>query len=157
MALQELDIEIFYHHGRINSNADVLSRLPLPDVEAEGIPHGIVSAVTVAENADPSTDDLAIPFSPSSKQSLPIWRLVYYQKRKKFARSLALSRSQYLLEDGVLYHVEPDSTLRVIPSEKLREQLFKEAHRGCFGGHLGEVKVHSELQRTTGGLRCAKM
>ena len=43
--------------------------------------------------------------------------------------------------------MESDSTLRVIPPEKMREQLFKEAHGGRFGGHPGDVKVHSELQR----------
>ena len=56
-------------------------------------------------------------------------------------------------EDGTLYHVKFDSTLCMITPEKMRvtpemrEQLFKEAHGGRFGGHLGDVKVHSELQR----------
>ena len=49
MALQELDIEIFYRPGKQNSiaNADVLSRLPLPEVEADDSPYGIVSADTM--------------------------------------------------------------------------------------------------------------
>ena len=66
---------------------------------------------------------------------------------EKFAKSLALTQSQYSLEDGILYHVEADSTLRVIPPSSKREALFKQARGGKFGGHLGNIKVHSELQR----------
>ena len=62
------------------------------------------------------------------------------------AKKIALTQSQYLIEEGVLYHVESDSTLRVIPPEAMREKLIREAHGGQFGGHLGDVKVHSELQ-----------
>ena len=51
MALQELDIEVFYRPGRGNSNADALSRSPLPEVGAEKMPYRIVSAVTIGENA----------------------------------------------------------------------------------------------------------
>ena len=59
MALPELDIEIFYRPGKVNSNADALSRSPLPEVGAEEMPYGIVSAVAIEENAGVSTDDLA--------------------------------------------------------------------------------------------------
>ena len=62
------------------------------------------------------------------------------------ARTLVLSASQYVLEDDVLYKVEQDSTLRVIPPADWREELFNTAHSGIFGGHLSDVKVHSELQ-----------
>ena len=34
----------------------------------------------------------------------------------------------------------------MIPPEAIREQLVREAHGGRFGGYLGDVKVHSELQ-----------
>ena len=57
MALQELDIEIFYRPGKVNSNADALSRSPLQEVGAEEITYGIVSAVTVEENTTVPTDD----------------------------------------------------------------------------------------------------
>ena len=66
---------------------------------------------------------------------------------EKFAKSLALTQSQYSLEDDILYHVEADSTLRVVPPSSKREALFKQAHGGKFGGHLRDAKVHSELQR----------
>ena len=40
--------------------------------------------------------------------------------------------------DGTLYHLEPDKTLRVVP---LGGSC---SHVGAFGGHLREVKIHSE-------------
>ena len=45
--------------------------------------------------------------------------------------------------DDVLYHVEADKTLRVIPPEKDREKLF----HGAFGAHLRDAKVHSQLSK----------
>ena len=42
----------------------------------------------------------------------------------------------------VLYHPEPDKTLRVIPPEIDQKKIFDEAHSGPFGGHLRETKMH---------------
>ena len=59
MALQELDLEILYRPGKGNSNADALSRSPLPEAGGEGAPFGIVSAVVAAEDEEAPEDDLA--------------------------------------------------------------------------------------------------
>ena len=58
-----------------------------------------------------------------------------------------MTQSQYTLVDNVLYHVEQDGSLRVIPPVGTREELFHQAHGGVYGGHLGDRKVYSELQR----------
>ena len=65
----------------------------------------------------------------------------------KDAKRLALTESQYMLRDGVLYNVAGDGTLRVVPPDGLREKLFQEANGGRFGAHLGDAKVYSEIQR----------
>ena len=57
------------------------------------------------------------------------------------ARKLVLGKSQYTFLDGVLYHIQPDHTLRVIPPTGERERLFREAHAGPFSGHLCEAKI----------------
>ena len=62
------------------------------------------------------------------------------------AKHLALTESQYMIHDSVLFRVEPDSTLRVIPPVSSREKHFK-AHGGRFWAHLEETKVYSELRR----------
>ena len=63
------------------------------------------------------------------------------------ARQIALTSSRYNITDRVLYHVEEDSTLRVIPPVSCRRRLFKKARGGAFGAQLSDVKVHSELRR----------
>ena len=54
------------------------------------------------------------------------------------ARKLAAERSSFEIEDGVLYHVERDGSLRVIPPEEKREQLFEDLHGAA---HLGFYKT----------------
>ena len=63
------------------------------------------------------------------------------------ARELVLSRSQYEIVDGILYHVEKDKTLRVVPPVAERRELFEEVHSGQFGGHLRDAKIHSTLSK----------
>ena len=58
-----------------------------------------------------------------------------------------LTSGQYTLEDDVLYRVEDDGTLRLIPPTNWRERLFVEAHGGRFGAHLSDAKVFSKLRR----------
>lgn len=66
---------------------------------------------------------------------------------EKDARELVLSKSLYEVIDGVLYRVQPDKTLRIIPPTEDQKRLFEEAHAGAFGGHLRDAKTHSELAK----------
>jgi len=66
---------------------------------------------------------------------------------EKQAKVIALTQSQYTLVDNVLYYVQQDGSLRVIPPAGTREELFHQAHEGVYGGHLGDAKIYSELQR----------
>ena len=49
--------------------------------------------------------------------------------------------------EGVLYHLESDKTLRVVPPECDRKQLFDEVHGGVFGGHFRGAKIHGILSK----------
>ena len=60
---------------------------------------------------------------------------------------VVLTHGQYALMDDILYHVEPDKTLLVIPPATDREELFLEVHWGPFGVHLSDAKIHSHLSR----------
>ena len=60
----------------------------------------------------------------------------------KKARESLLSRVQYHMEEGVLYYVEADKTLYLIPPTDNRKHLFQEAHSGKFGAHRRDAKVH---------------
>ena len=63
------------------------------------------------------------------------------------ARELILNKAQYEVIDNVLYHIESDKTLRIVPPTVDRKGLFEAAHRGVLGGHLRTAKMHSQLVR----------
>ena len=67
--------------------------------------------------------------------------------QEKKARELTLSRAQYEVIDSVLYHIEPDKTLRIVPPTVDRKGLFKVAHERILGGHLRAAKIHSQLSK----------
>ena len=68
-------------------------------------------------------------------------------KDERKARELVLSKTQFEIKDGVLYHLEGDKTLRVIPPSNSRKELFDDVHKGIFGAHLRGAKIHSQLSR----------
>ena len=145
MAIQELDIEILHWSGKHNANANALSRSPLGDSDCEQTPYGIISAL--------EGEDLEMDLAALQRGDSELAAVVTYLEtgvlpaEEKFAKRLALTQSQYVIEDGILYHVEADSTVRVIPPLNSREKLFQQVHGGVFGAHLGDAKVHSELRR----------
>ena len=63
-------------------------------------------------------------------------------KDERKARKLVLGRSLYQVVDGVLYHMEPDKSLRLIPPV-----CDREVHGGIFGAHLKDAKIHGELSK----------
>ena len=147
MAIQELYLTLSHRAGKHNANADALSRSPLPhSCEADTSSPDAMIAALVAEEVEENLaslqqkdPELAIIMGYLETGALPEDECV--------SKRLSLTESQYLLQDGVLYHVEEDSALRVIPPSESRKKLFTEAHGGLFGAHLGDVKVHSELKR----------
>ena len=58
-----------------------------------------------------------------------------------------LSRPQFEIIDDVLYHVELDKTLPVIPAVAQRRKLLEDTHSGLFGGYLHSAKIHSQLAK----------
>ena len=143
MAIQELDLHIRHRSGKSNANADGLSRCPLPPncEQAASETDGVIA--TIETEAD---------LAACQRQDKELAPVICYLETgllpddERLARTITLSASQYVLEDDVLYRLEQDSTLRIIPPTDQREKLFQEAHSGVFGAHLSDVKVHSELR-----------
>ena len=141
MAIQDLDLHIRHRSGKRN---DALSRCPLPPncEQAASETDGVIA--TIETEAD---------LAACQRQDKELAPVICYLETgllpddERLARTITLSASQYVLEDDVLYRVEQDSTLRIIPPTDQREKLFQEAHGGVFGAHLSDVKVHSELRR----------
>ena len=153
MAIQELDLSIHYRPGKRNSNADALSRYPnspeVPPLHADQ-PLTVVAATnpswSKAKGGEPTLPEL-------QREDPQLMKIIHYLQdgnlpdNDKEARELALTKSQYELLDGVLYHVENDKTLRIIPPSTHRKKLFDEVHSGLLSGHLREAKMHGQLSR----------
>ena len=154
MALQDLDLKIQYRAGKKNSNADALSRYPMHKEESPTMsscqPFAVVAATSPPKVP---TKDGETPLSELQRQDRNLCEIIDYQKTgtlpqdEKRAREMALTKSQYTLLDGVLYRVESDKTLRIIPPESHRKVLWEEVHSGMFGGHLRDAKIHGQLSR----------
>ena len=154
MAIQELNLNILHRSGRTNANADALSRCPLPLQNSDTMSspnEGVLAVVTTGETTEEENEGQCL--ASLQRQDDGLSKLISYLEMGELpeddnlAKTFALTQSQYHIQDGVLYHIQPDCTLRIIPPEVSREELFQKVHNGVFGGHLGEVKVHGELQR----------
>ena len=66
---------------------------------------------------------------------------------EKMVHALVLSSAQFAMVDGVIYHLETDKTLRLVPPVTERYDLFQEAHAGPFSGPKSIVNI-------IGGLEC---
>ena len=146
LALQELDLQI-HRPGKHNVDADALSRFPL-SVAVESSPQNAVAAVTdagaPAKNGEPKRTftkrQKADPTLQMLQTYLEDWTLPHNEAQ---AYHVVLTHGQYALMDNILYHVEPNKTLCVIPPATDREEFFLEVHRGPFDGHLSNAKIHS--------------
>ena len=177
LALQEVDLTIHYRPGKSNVCADSLSRCPLdqPDICVEdsvaGANKGEKSeSLDVGEDfvgeensLDKQSEHLIIAavgqeseeqrIGSRQREDPYLKEIIDYQEGDilpsddKKARELLMSRSQYHLMEGVLYYVETDKTLHLIPPESDRRRLFEEVHSGTFGAHLRDAKVHGELSK----------
>ena len=122
MALQEMDLAIVHRSGKHNANADALSRCPLPTCTDD---HPTAEVVTALSGAELQTDgvedvleDNLAALQQVDEELKPI--IVYLTtgvlpEDDKHARQVTLTAPRYSMLDGILYRVEDDSSLRVVP------------------------------------------
>ena len=143
MAIQELDLKIRHRPGCSNANADAFVRAPLESA-GENQDDDVTGVI-----ANLGAQDVDLP--TLQRQDVELEPFIKFLETGilpadgRTARLVATTASQYTIEEGVLYRVEFDGTLRLIPPRDSRETLF---HSGVFGAHLGDAKVFSELRRS---------
>ena len=137
LSLQELDLAIHYRPGKKNTNADALSRAPIPLTDDHS--YGIIAAVSAHQS--PAKDGEATLASrqradPELNPIIEYLSTGALPEDDKTARGIVVSQNQYAIIEDELYHINKDGTLRIIPPSDQRMKLFKEVHQGKFGGHL---------------------
>ena len=153
LALQEVNLSIRYRPGRKNANADALSRHPSDHFESPPLETGSTVVVARVNSVVHTKSGEDTSLSQRQRDDPDLKPIILYLEGdqlpddNKKARELVLGREQDTMQDGVLFHVEKDKTLRVVPPTADRRTLFNESHSGVFGAHLREVKIHSQLSR----------
>ena len=152
-----MDLDIKYHPGKTNSRADALSHHPIPLLRANCAKthtFPVMAAfepVKVAQSGEPTPAHSLL--GQRQQTDTQLWSIIQFladgelPSDERHARQILLGQSAFTLLDGILYHIEDDKTLRVIPPECDNHQLFLEAHEGVFSGHLQQAKIHSRLSR----------
>ena len=149
LAIQELDLHIHYRAGRLNQAADALSHIPVPDKS----PTTVASAQDREELVNEVCTTSCMYLSSRQEHDVDLKVIRDYLLNNelpsddKKAREIALKKSEFEIIDGVLYHVEKDKTLRIVPPSQDRRELFESARAGVFGGHLKSAKLHGQLAK----------
>ncbi len=149
LIVQEFDLTLKHKPGKSNTDADALSRNPVPDVEIAAVcadaEYGwssVLSARTL-EMRDKQQEDeeLALMIDYLCDGKIPEDEVV--------ARKVVLQSSRYEVLDGILQFENPTNPgqLCVVVPKSLQQEFMEEAHCSCFGGHLSERKVYSRLRR----------
>lgn len=151
MAIQELDLTIQYRPGTKNQKADALSRFPL-EVKTDGplserCSDVVVGVTRPSETSHDSTLGSQQKDDPTLKPIIQFLEDGTLPEDVNEARKLVASQSQFSLIDDVLYHTEPDGTLRIIPPSNRRKELWRQLHSGKCGGHLKDAKMYGQLKR----------
>ena len=151
LAIQELDLNIVYRSGKSNSNADALSRAPV--AQDEDTPADSELAVVAALTPQSSSKSGEQSLESRQRDDPGLKMIIDYclngdlPMDDKKARELVLQRDQFEVVDGILYHLEKDKSLRIVPPSVDQEKLFHEVHDSVFGAHMRDKKVHGELAK----------
>ena len=119
LALQELELQIQYRPGKHNANADALSRYPSSRVPGQGELNFVAAVTEASSPAKSGEPNLTLAERQEADPELKMIR-AYLQNRtlppdEAQARRVMLSHSHYALVDDILYHLEPDKSLRIVP------------------------------------------
>lgn len=103
MAIQELDLKILHHSGKHSANIVLVSPT-----------NGDVCEHSTSRWGGGCSCPHGLRQTQNFLWCLSVWRQGFYLEDETAAKRQAMTESQYLIQDKVLYHIEGDGTLSVI-------------------------------------------
>ena len=164
------EVKIVYRAGRLNSNADALSRSPLSEPGAQSNDPRILnieseSAATSQQAEDPAEIPALLVKPPATERNYDfaieqrrdpeLVELITYLERGELpaddqkARRIILQKPLFAIENGILIFLDSkqDHRRRVVVPSHLRQQLLSEHHSSSMGGHFAAKKTYGALMR----------
>ena len=158
MVIQELDIEIRHRPGKANSNADALSRNPVP-LQTLHEEAAVLSVESMSQSGSPITSDSFLSplreITEHQRKDPNLFPIICYLEKgtlpdnERESRRLVLESFQYDMVDGVLHSENPviPGSWRVVVPKELRQSVLEEAHGGRFAGHFSEKRIYETLRK----------
>ena len=148
MIVQEFDLTVKHRSGKSNSNADALSRNPVP-------PSNLESSIRAVQALDDIAELRHVELAEAQAKDPEIAAVIRYVKdgvipeNQILARRLTLEGPQYDMLDSVLHHENPNQPgeWRIVVPGSLRMGLLKEMHGGRFSGHFAWRKTYCTLRK----------
>ena len=143
VVLLELEFRIEYRPVKTNARADALFCHPvtlLKDDVSQMQAHPLITAMvdkppaaTVAREGS-NKDSLSYRqrHDPQLVDIIQYIETGELPKEEKRTQEVALTSTAFTMLNNVLYRIEIDSTLRIVPPTSDRHKLFLETHRGIF-------------------------
>ena len=150
----EFDLEVRFRPGRVNSNANALSRAPVCDDDvtedsAEETQVAQVSA-TREEVSQPLLEVADLQRSDAELGPILLYLSVgVLPENPSLQQLVAKERDRLVILDGVLHYVDParkDRSRMAVPV-MLRQKLMEEVHSGGFSGHFAVRGLYEKLAR----------
>ena len=148
MIVQEFDLTVKHRSGKSNSNADALSRNPVP-------PSNLELSIRAVQALDDIAELRHVELAEAQAKDPEIAAVIRYVRdgvipeNQILARRLTLEGPQYDMLDSVLHHENPNQPgeWRIVVPGSLRMGLLKEMHGGRFSGHFAWRKTYCTLRK----------
>ena len=157
------NLEIVYRAGKENTNADALSRNPMPQTKPESemvtdVQIASVASMDCSELLQLSPDSVTVPDGDLSVQQAedPECQLLLefllqgkLPEEADDAKRVAAQATQFDVLDGVLCYVGPKggSQVRKVVPKGLRKILLDSYHGGALSGHFSGPKLLKSVSR----------
>ena len=166
-SVAEFDVDMVYRPGRVNSNADALSRSPLKDpiLIQEG-PEVQVAAIDAVVPDHPTVEpDDRLELRQLQMEDPYYVCLIHFLESgtlpssRDVAKRVMSEKDRFVVLENLLYRVNTskEGQLRLCVPKLRREALVAEAHSGKFSGHFFLRLFILSWLKDTGGRGCIKM